>query len=704
MKDVVSSLHHKTKGQQVRTRYCLASIDPRYIAHRDLSSKEDMYQVGSGSYPTTYTSLSIFTLMKTFTALLFSLLVCGVIPSLSLSTLSGSGTAMSSSTARSSSVDQCSSSSRSGAAVVVRPPVVYTIAGSDSGGGAGIQADLHAMHSFGCHACCAITCLTAQNSMGVMAVHAPPAAFLQTQLEALQSDLPPSAIKIGMLGTKELVLQVAAFIQRIKRNVKEQRGAGNVVWVVLDPVMISTSGSRLMEEDAQQAMVNELFPYIDLLTPNKFEAEALLGSSRKLSSRQDVEQAARDLLNLNSLLPAVLIKGGHTLTNKEETYAQDYFLSRRNENIDHDDYEPRLCDGHVGVWLQSRRYDTVHTHGTGCTLSSAIASALALGQVERQRRQDARRGSISSIQLVDACCLAKAYVSAGIDQGIGLGQGPGPVRHTRFPQSHEHFPSIAVDDDVLLGNNNNNNPPFRRMVAFHHHDHTTNNNNMLEKEDVVPRLGRILPIVDSEEWIERLCTEPWSVGDITDVQLRIKGETDPNRIAEIVKRCQAHCDRAASAGHGGGGVRLWVNDYWEAAIDAGCFGVHIGQEDLYHCIRKGGLDCLRHANMALGISTHSYAELAVALGICPSYISVGPIFATTSKTVKFDPQGLETVQQWRRLIPPDMPLVAIGGIGDVDSATRVKRAGADCVAVIGAITHAPDIAAAVVSLNEAMNA
>jgi thiamine-phosphate diphosphorylase len=420
------------------------------------------------------------------------------------------------------------------------------------------------------------------------------------------------------------------------------------------------------------------------------EAEALLGGGRQLSSRQQVEEAARELLNMNRL-PAVLIKGGHTLTNKEEVYAQDYFLSRGSNDNDDDEYQPRLCDGNRGVWLQSRRYDTVHTHGTGCTLSSATASALALGQAERGADCSNPRGSISSIQLVDACCLAKAYVAAGIDQGVGLGQGPGPVRQTQFPQTHEHFPSIVVLDDDALQNNNNN-PPFRRMLAFQHDVHKL-------KKDDIPILGRILPIVDSEAWIERLCTEPRS-GDITDVQLRIKGETDPARIIEIVKHCQAHCGKAAGDGRG---IRLWVNDYWEAAIEAGCFGVHVGQEDLYRCIQKGGLDRLRQANMAIGISTHSYAELAVALGIRPSYISVGPIFATSSKRVKFDPQGLETVQQWRKLVPPDTPLVAIGGIGDVDRATSVKRAGANCVAVIGAVTNAPDIASAVASLNEAMN-
>jgi hydroxymethylpyrimidine kinase/phosphomethylpyrimidine kinase/thiamine-phosphate diphosphorylase len=608
------------------------------------------------------------------------------------------------------------------------PPIVYTIAGSDSGGGAGIQADLHCIRSFGCHGCSAITCLTAQNSVGVTGVHAPPASFLQQQLDVLVEDLPPAAIKIGMLGTKELAVTVGSFLQKLKAANKQQHDDGadgaatgaapppaRKIWVVMDPVMISTSGHRLIDDEASQAMIDHVFPAVDVLTPNLYEAEALLG--RKLVTVQDVEQGARDLIAMG--VPAVLVKGGHTFSddrsessNADDTassassasatssssssasYAQDYFLSSEDASD-----EPRLCDGNRGVWLRSPRYDTEHTHGTGCTLSSAIASALALGEQQRRALQDttinqqgagAGAGTTSAIYPIDACCLAKAYVTAGIYTGVQLGQGPGPVGQTEFPSQFQHYPTVAMNPDK-------DPPAFRRMKAF-------SDRHGQYSDDNRPVLGRILPIFNTVDWVERLClvsSAPAGVGGdgaaaaaVTDIQLRIKDETDPAKILEIVQRSQTACAAA--------GIRLWINDYWQAAVEAGCFGVHVGQEDLVKCIDKGGLEAMQAANMALGISTHSYGELSAALGVKPSYISLGPVFATSSKNVGFDPQGLSTVRKWRQLISPDVPLVAIGGIGDTDTATRVKEAGADCAAVIGAVTKAKETRVAVSQLNEAM--
>ena len=241
-----------------------------------------------------------------------------------------------------------------------KPPIVYTIAGSDSGGGAGIQADLHAIHSMKCHGCSAITCLTAQNSVGVTAVHAPDASFLQKQLDALMSDLPPAAVKIGMLGTKELADMVGKALQDI-------RAKNENVWVVVDPVMISTSGSKLLDDDAVDAMIQNVFPQADVITPNKFEAEALL--HRELKTPQDIETGAKELLEMGC--KAVLIKGGHTLTETssdtnlgtvskevESTlqYAQDYLLS---SDLQPKDGDERLCDSFDGVWLRSTRYVTL---------------------------------------------------------------------------------------------------------------------------------------------------------------------------------------------------------------------------------------------------------------------------------------------------------------------------------------------------------
>ena len=543
-------------------------------------------------------------------------------------------------------------------------PIVYTIAGSDSGGGAGIQADLHAIHALGGHGCSAITCLTAQNSIAVASVHAPPAQFLQEQLQALRSDLPPTAVKIGMLGTREIAVQVGDFLKQIKNN----------VWVVVDPVMISTSGHRLIEPDAQQAMVDHIFPHAHVLTPNIFEAEALLGG-RKIETTKQIEQAARDLLQLG--VKSVLIKGGHVET-QQGKWAQDYFLSAASQEADTVPTELRLCDGVCGVWIRSPRYDTEHTHGTGCTLSSCIASALALGEKERSSSSE-RRGALSSISAVDACCLAKAYVTAGIHQGVKLGQGPGPVAQTEFPSLAEYYPSIVSDPTKASER------PFRPMRSF------DANHDKESPEDEVPMLGRILPIVDTIEWVEKIC----ETRGVSDLQLRIKNESDPAQIRNKVQKAQSICRKA--------GVRLWVNDHWQAAIDAECFGVHVGQEDLYKCIGAGGLERLREKNMALGVSTHSFGELAAALSVKPSYISLGPVFATSSKKVSFDPQGLETVAKWRQLIPAPIPLVCIGGIVDDRAARAVCEAGADSVAVIGAITEAPNVQDAVDRLNSAMD-
>jgi hydroxymethylpyrimidine kinase/phosphomethylpyrimidine kinase/thiamine-phosphate diphosphorylase len=563
------------------------------------------------------------------------------------------------------------------------PIIVYTIAGSDSGGGAGIQADMHAMKAFGVHPCTIITCLTAQNSMGVTAIHSPPSEFLRAQWQALITDLPPVAIKIGMLGTRELAMTVGEFLQEIKSKSDNHT---DKVWVVLDPVMRSTSGSKLLDDDAQQALIEHIFPYVDIITPNKLEAEALL--NRELNSAADVEQAARDLLNMG--VPAVLIKGGHSTNgDNEDSFADDYFLqntetiisSSSSSSLSLKDSEPRLCDGNRGVWLRSPRYATIHTHGTGCTLSSSIAAALAFAQTSSSSsfqhiNDSAVACCTKNLDLVDACCLAKAYVTAGIFYGVQLGQGPGPVAQTVFPNSHQHFPSIPSSRSF----------EFLRMKILDDDDET---------DDDRPSLGRILPIVDSIEWVQRLC----DAGGVSDIQLRIKGENsnDPLYVSEMVATCQEICSKS--------GVRLWINDHWKAAVESGCFGVHVGQEDLFRCMEAGGLEILHEKHIALGISTHSFGELAVALGVRPSYISLGPIFATTSKNVRFHPQGLGTIQKWRELIPSDTPLVAIGGIGDADTAARVRAAGAGCVAVIGAITsrtNLEDVRNSMQSLNLAM--
>ncbi|SFS01406.1 hydroxymethylpyrimidine/phosphomethylpyrimidine kinase [Dyella sp. OK004] len=222
------------------------------------------------------------------------------------------------------------------------PPIALTIAGSDSGGGAGIQADLKAFHARGVHGLSVIAAITSQNTRGVTAVHPVPLAHIRSQLAAVFDDFPIAAVKTGMLGN-------AAITRLIAREMRLRKPA----WLVVDPVMIATSGSRLLTEDAIGAMVDQLIPLADLITPNLPEAEALLG--RPIRSANDFAQAGEDLLELGA--GAVLLKGGH---------------AKGSEVID------RLYDERGVLELRHPRL-RVEGHGTGCTLASAIAAELAKG-------------------------------------------------------------------------------------------------------------------------------------------------------------------------------------------------------------------------------------------------------------------------------------------------------------------------------------
>lgn len=257
---------------------------------------------------------------------------------------------------------------------------VLTIAGSDSGGGAGIQADIKAISAMGCYAASAITAVTVQNTIGVQAVHPIPLEILEGQIDAVLSDIGADAIKIGMLHSAEVVHLVAVMLR--KYNIKN---------IVLDPVMVSTSGHRLIEESAVQVIKNELLPLTRVVTPNVPEAEILIG--RKIDGESDFKSVAQELSDEYGV--SVLLKAGHlssdTLT--------DYFY-----NVE---------DGTLTL-MPSKRVVTDNTHGTGCTLSSALAAALAKGE-----------------ELTAAAQSAKSYIERAIISGAEykIGNGHGPVNH-----------------------------------------------------------------------------------------------------------------------------------------------------------------------------------------------------------------------------------------------------------------------------------
>lgn len=293
-----------------------------------------------------------------------------------------------------------------------RYPIVLSIAGSDSVGGAGIQADIKAISATGSYAATAITAVTVQNTLGVEAVHPVPPEIVEAQINSVLSDIGADAVKIGMLHSAELI-----------RGVKHSLKKFDITNIVLDPVMVSTSGHRLLQEDAVQVLINELIPMARIITPNIPEAEILL--CKRIDSQEELKQAAIDLSNIFSAQSSftaigpnikssdiaskscgkvsVLMKAGHAIVNSTSLSGQalltDVFYNAEDDKFSE---------------LPSLYINTRNTHGTGCTLSSAIASYLAQGE-----------------SLENAVRRGKTYIANAIKCGAEyeIGHGHGPVNH-----------------------------------------------------------------------------------------------------------------------------------------------------------------------------------------------------------------------------------------------------------------------------------
>jgi hydroxymethylpyrimidine/phosphomethylpyrimidine kinase len=256
-----------------------------------------------------------------------------------------------------------------------RVRTALTIAGSDSGGGAGIQADLKTFSALGVFGMSALTAITAQNTLGVTAVHEIPPEIVAAQIDAVLSDIGADAVKTGMIASSEIIRVVAA-------KVREH----GISTFVVDPVMVATSGDRLLREDAVEALRTELLPLATVVTPNLPEAAVLI--DQEVTSLEGMREAARAIVGLGAR--SVLVKGGHLAGD-----AVDVFY-----------------DGSTFTELPARRIETTSTHGTGCTLASAIAALLARGE-----------------SLENAIGNAKVYVTAAIERAYPIGHGHGPVHH-----------------------------------------------------------------------------------------------------------------------------------------------------------------------------------------------------------------------------------------------------------------------------------
>ena len=254
-------------------------------------------------------------------------------------------------------------------------PRVLIIAGSDSGGGAGIQADIKTCAAYGVYSACAITAVTAQNTVGVQAVHMLPADMVTAQISSVMEDIGADVIKVGMLGNQEIIEAVATAVDDVD------------AFVILDPVMVATSGDRLLDAGAVEAMKNKLIPVCDLITPNLPEAEIL--TEQKIDDTDDMIKAGDILLEMGAY--AALMKGGHL----DSKMIFDVLVSEDGNNL-----------------MSGPRINSRHTHGTGCTLASAVAAGMAAG-----------------VPLDEAVLSARDFVYEAIRTAPKLGKGNGPLNH-----------------------------------------------------------------------------------------------------------------------------------------------------------------------------------------------------------------------------------------------------------------------------------
>ncbi|WP_298442116.1 thiamine phosphate synthase [uncultured Ferrimonas sp.] len=520
-------------------------------------------------------------------------------------------------------------------------PIVWTIAGSDSGGGAGIQADLLTIHDLGGHGCSAITAVTAQNSVAVTHIAPLSASSLVAQLDALWADLPPQAIKIGLLADAAQIELLAVWLQARQSQLPP---------IILDPVLVASSGARLSapSDSAVVTRFDPLLPLVTLITPNGDELAALTGVA--IDSPQAVVHACEQLCGRGA--KAVLAKGGHF----------DHFADACHQRQCVD----LLYQGQQRQLFVGERINTHNTHGSGCTLAAALATTLALGY-----------------DLLDGVTVTRAYLHNGLQASCQLGQGPGPLARTGWPTQLASFPRIALASSEL----------GRAYGMVAHLRHTAPKSAAaMQSTDKLPtyqfvgcgtkQLG-VYPVVDSLAWVERLL----ALG-VKTLQLRIKSRSPQQVEADIAAAIA--CGKRHHA-------RLFINDYWQLAIKHGAYGVHLGQEDL----ADADLAAIQAAGLRLGLSTHGYYEIARAHSLGPSYIALGHVFATPTKQMASAPQGLTRLKRYAQLLQPHYPTVAIGGI-DIRCAAAVAQCGVGSIAVVRAVTESADPQQALAQLAAAL--
>ncbi|MDG6779081.1 thiamine phosphate synthase [Thiomicrorhabdus sp. zzn3] len=486
-------------------------------------------------------------------------------------------------------------------------PILWTIAGSDCSGGAGIQADIKTGHALGMEVCTLITANTVQNSQCLLSINPTPVSVLQRQLEVLLEDKPPIAIKIGLLANNAQLDWLTQTLQTLRQQLPE-------LIVVCDPVMKASVGQSLMAESLASLMYEELIQLVDVITPNHCEAAGLANDFSETAKPSEWASAI-----LEKGCPALLISGGHgdsehTVTDKLFWKEQSFFLS-------------------------SPKAQTGYGHGSGCTLSTALACFMAQGYLPR-----------------DAFIQAQAFMNKAFALCPQEPDYYGALIQPSWPVEKQFYPQVILN-------------PALNAIA----------------EQGFPTLGieqlGLYPVVNSVEWLAKLMPLGLKI-----IQLRLKNQTETelrDSIQQAVALAKHHPQ-----------CRLFINDYWQLAIEYGAYGVHLGQEDL-QSLSAEELKYLQQSGLRLGISTHGAYEFMLAQQVNPSYLAIGAIFPTRTKDMSGQIQGVDNLHQILKLRnDATLPIVAIGGITH-DNAAEVIATGVNSIAVVTAITEAKNYQASV---------
>ncbi|ASG67667.1 bifunctional hydroxymethylpyrimidine kinase/phosphomethylpyrimidine kinase [Francisella halioticida] len=472
---------------------------------------------------------------------------------------------------------------------------LLTIGGSDSSSGAGIQADIKTAKNIGVHASTVISCVTAQNSETVLDIENVSINIFKKQLQAVVSDFNIKVIKTSLLVSIEQIDVIVDLLSTLQ----------GVIYIC-DPVMISTTGKSLVSKEVIEYARVKLYPLADILTPNLDEAKLLLDHNINNFSLSNAAQAIQE----KYLCESILLKGGHNL---EKSICTDFYYSNKKN----------------GYSLVSVKYKRdIKIRGTGCTLSSAIASFLVL-----------------EFDINNSIVMAKSYITNAIKNSQKLTTGASYLATINLLSFDKDFPRVFFDKIF-------SNLEFRS----------------------ISKIG-FYPIIDDANKIPHLV----NLG-VKTIQLRIKSK-DISYVERHIIRAIKYQNKYR--------LQLFINDYYELAIKHNAFGIHLGHEDLLKLFKfsKKTLFKISDSNIALGLSTHDYYELAIALAIKPSYIALGPIYATTTKEMKFEPQGLNKIHQWLEIL--DLPLVVIGGIKK-KHIKAIKNIGADGIAVVSLVDEILD--------------